>query len=213
MVEASRPVPEEEWVQQMAKAVQDALAGGLPLQNAQPVARLRPREARTRQECLRRLMRAGLVQEGIRPGEPLVVDRKALAELVEELRLVSEQDVGDPSTTCSSLAPAGSWLNGPKLIAVNGTTEGAIFALEGPRGSWVVGRGQGAEVTLLDDPYVSRQGAEIWQEGDDFFIEDLQPSKNGTYVNWRRLDRREAAHLQDGDIIRVGRSLLVFRSA
>ena len=166
------------------------------------------------------LVAAGLVRPTTAfgpEGPGFTVDRMALFTLIEDLRSLAGEATNrlDPkATTVVPGTPAGTWLNGPKLILVNGVCEGATFPLDVAPGrrSWVIGRNSDADVPLLYDPYVSRHGAEVWQDGKTFFIEDLAPGKNGTYLNWRRLDRREAASLQDGDIVGIGRSLLVFRS-
>lgn len=166
------------------------------------------------------LIAAGLVRPTTAfgpEGSGFAVDRMALFTLIEDLRSLASDasnHIDPKSTTTVPGVPAGTWLNGPKLILVNGICEGSTYPLDIEPGhrSWVIGRGGDVDVPLLYDPYVSRHGAEVWQDGKTFFIEDLAPGKNGTYLNWRRLDKREAASLQDGDIVGLGRSLLVFRS-
>lgn len=120
--------------------------------------------------------------------------------------------LGDPSATLSGTRGAiGQWRNGPKLILVRGGPDGLVYPLEGPGTSWRIGRSTERAV-CLEDPYASRQGAEVWRDGDVFHVEDLWGDRNGVDLNWRPLGRHETAVLEDGDVLRVGSSLLVFRS-
>ena len=59
---------------------------------------------------------------------------------------------------------------------------------------------------VLDDDQASRYHARIYQEGDDFLIEDLK-STNGTWVNRVRV---RDAWLRSGAVIRVGNTQLRF---
>jgi DNA-binding winged helix-turn-helix (wHTH) protein len=74
-------------------------------------------------------------------------------------------------------------------------------------GENVIGRDPGVAVRI-DAPGVSRRHARILAEGGRFTLEDLG-SKNGTYRNEKRLS--PSAELADGDEIRLGQTLLVFR--
>jgi len=60
---------------------------------------------------------------------------------------------------------------------------------------------------VLDDDQVSRYHARIYQEGDDFLIEDLK-STNGTWVNRVRV---RDAYLRSGAVIRLGSTQLRFQ--
>jgi DNA-binding winged helix-turn-helix (wHTH) protein len=85
--------------------------------------------------------------------------------------------------------------------------EDAVFPL--PPGDHVLGRSEEAQVRV-DAPGVSRLHARIVVTDDGATIEDLA-SKNGTFVGEQRLAGSTALH--DGDHIRLGRQLLVFRRA
>ena len=85
--------------------------------------------------------------------------------------------------------------------------EDAVFLLR--PGENVLGRSEEAQVRI-DAPGVSRRHACIVVTSDGATIEDFA-SKNGTFVGERRLEG--PAPLQDGDRVRLGRQLLVFRSA
>jgi DNA-binding winged helix-turn-helix (wHTH) protein len=85
--------------------------------------------------------------------------------------------------------------------------EDAVFELR--PGEHVLGRSEEAQVRL-DAPGVSRRHARIVVTSEEATIED-HASKNGTYVGERRLEGPLALH--DGDRVRLGSQLLVFRRA
>jgi len=85
--------------------------------------------------------------------------------------------------------------------------EDAVLVLR--PGDNVLGRSEEAAVRI-DAPGVSRLHARIVVTDDSATIEDLD-SKNGTFVGEERL--RAPMPLRDGDHIRLGRQLLVFRRA
>lgn len=68
-------------------------------------------------------------------------------------------------------------------------------------------------VCLDYDPYVSLENAAVARAGDGFDVSDLPQSKNGTAVNWEVLPKGGRRELRPGDLIGVGRSLLLFLSA
>ena len=85
--------------------------------------------------------------------------------------------------------------------------EDAVFPL--PPGDHVLGRSEEAQIRI-EAPGVSRLHARIVVTDDGAAIEDLA-SKNGTFVGETRLDGPTPLH--DGDHIRLGRQLVVFRRA
>lgn len=62
-----------------------------------------------------------------------------------------------------------------------------------------IGRGRGNSI-VLDDMLVSRQHVRITADADGLVLQDLG-SRNGTYVNGRRV---ESTHLSEGDRIGIG---------
>ena len=86
--------------------------------------------------------------------------------------------------------------------------EKRIIPLE--EGDNVVGRDAGAAVRI-DAPGVSRRHARIRVKGDQATLEDLG-SKNGTFLGGGAERVTAPAALSDGDVFRLGRVLLVFRS-
>jgi hypothetical protein len=70
----------------------------------------------------------------------------------------------------------------------------------------VIGRGTEADIRLPDTG-VSRKHVDVVLDGGTAFVEDLG-STNGTLVNGRKISRQALA---DGDVIRIGHSVLVYR--
>ena len=88
----------------------------------------------------------------------------------------------------------------PVLIAMFGSNPGTVYPIDG---EMIIGRGEEASITIPDDR-VSRRHTRISAQGPDLVqIKDLG-SKNGTWVNGRRI---ASAELQDGDTIQVGNEL------
>lgn len=75
----------------------------------------------------------------------------------------------------------------------------------------VVGRQGTCAVPLSWDPSVSRVHAVLHPLGSEWAIEDDGLSRNGTYVNGERVSR--ARRLSNGDAIRIGSTVLTFRTA
>ena len=73
-----------------------------------------------------------------------------------------------------------------------------------------IGRGMGADVALTWDQDVSRVHAELVRLADDWTVTDDGLSRNGTFVNDRRVEGRR--RLLDGDLLRCGDTLLLFVS-
>src|SRR4051812_44534212 len=72
----------------------------------------------------------------------------------------------------------------------------------------VIGRELGEQPCLvLRQSQVSRQHASIETSDSGYRVRDLQ-SRNGTFLNGRRV---EAAELHDGDLVRIGSTLLLFQ--
>jgi DNA-binding SARP family transcriptional activator len=70
-----------------------------------------------------------------------------------------------------------------------------------------IGRREANTISLSWDPQVSRVHAQLERVGTAWTVRDDGLSRNGTWVNGERL--RGSHRLLDGDIVRVGRTLLV----
>jgi pSer/pThr/pTyr-binding forkhead associated (FHA) protein len=98
----------------------------------------------------------------------------------------------------------------PFLVYRDAEGQQLIRELEGGRNRLTVGRSGGAELSLDFDPEVSRVHAELERLGDDWTIADDGLSRNGTFVNAERVVGRR--RLRDGDALRFGDTLVLFRS-
>lgn len=207
------------------------------LQVPRTVAELRVRPARrdagrsperplTRQAVelhLQKLRRLGLVQaeHSRREGRTVLeytVNVARLFAVADELRRASllatapagaletqGREPTEPADPSPGPLPAG-----PALVVVRGPEEGVAFPLRGP-GPWMLGRARGLAVTLPYDPFVSKENTRVWRGGPRFLVATVAGSRNGTRLNWRPLAEGEAAPLEPGDTLGVGRSMLVFR--
>ncbi|NPV52894.1 MAG: DUF3662 and FHA domain-containing protein [Firmicutes bacterium] len=91
-----------------------------------------------------------------------------------------------------------------RLVVERGDRLGEEFGLT--EGVTIIGRRKSSDV-VLEDPSTSRDHAEVRYERDGFVLVDCG-STNGTFVNGKRIERHV---LQDGDLIRVGKTLFRFR--
>lgn len=99
---------------------------------------------------------------------------------------------------------------GPALTVVHGMSTGKVFRLIGGDGPWTIGRDADRTVCLDYDPFVSNRHAEVALKGGQHVLVDTF-STNGTFLNWDRLARGGEVALTPGDVIGVGKSLMVFR--
>ncbi len=145
-----------------------------------------------------------------------IVNHRQLFTLGEELhqmaRIRPQSSEAVDGTVPIAPAQPNLAMPGAKLVLVNGTYEGAVFLL-GPRPSqtsWSVGRRRSSTVCLDYDPYVSLEHAEIRAVADCFSVHDVPTARNRTRINWNPLDQGASCPLKGGDLIGVGRSLLLF---
>lgn len=161
-------------------------------------------------EHLDLLLAAGVVtpRETEREHGPAVeyaLNAQALFAIAEEIRDLAR---ARPTTAAGVRA-------GPRLVLVKGIGEGRAFDLAPPADGareWVIGRRRGLDVTLDFDPFVSTQNAVVKWERGAHHVADLPESRNGTSVNFAPLPAGEWAPLAPGDVVGVGRSLLVYRA-
>jgi len=98
----------------------------------------------------------------------------------------------------------------PFLLYRDGDRRQHIVELGPDLPSVHVGRGPACEIPLAWDGEVSRVHAVLERAGDQWTLADEGLSRNGSFVNGRRVRGRH--RLIDGDEIRIGRTLLVFSS-
>jgi DNA-binding winged helix-turn-helix (wHTH) protein len=159
-------------------------------------------EAVSKTEVHRRLWPETFVSESSLTGLVAQV-RKALADDRRQERFLRTVH-GFGYAFCGEIATGAAKKPdpAPRLI-----WEDSVFVLQ--PGDNLLGRSEEASVRI-DASGVSRRHARIVLTDDHATIEDLT-SKNGTFLCERRLDG--PTPLRDGDWLRLGRQLLVFRRA
>lgn len=98
----------------------------------------------------------------------------------------------------------------PFLLHHDGDGRQRIVELAPHQTSLSIGRGPSSDVALPWDTEVSRVHAVLERVGDEWTLADEGLSRNGSFVNGRRLNGRR--RLCDGDAITIGHTLLVFRA-
>jgi pSer/pThr/pTyr-binding forkhead associated (FHA) protein len=96
----------------------------------------------------------------------------------------------------------------PFLVYRDAGSQQLIFDLEQAGERVSVGRRPESDVPLPWDLEVSRLHTQFERIAEDWTIVDDGLSRNGTFVNGARLDRRQ--RLRDGDTIRVGKTVMAF---
>lgn len=96
----------------------------------------------------------------------------------------------------------------PFLVFRDGGGEQVILAIEANAELWV-GRSDSADVRLEWDEEVSALHAQVEVVRDECTLVDDGLSRNGSFVNEERVHGRR--HLRDGDSLRFGRTVVVYR--
>lgn len=155
--------------------------------------------------------------EGGREGDRYLLNHEHVFALVDEVRNLAKlrplaRDGLEPGRTLArGEADAPKLPPGPRLLVAYGRDDGVSFSLDGPPGTrWRIGRAPGSEVHLDYDPYLSGTHAILDRDEHGIVLRDSE-SRNGTWVNWRRLAHDQVRILAPGDLLTVGRSLLVFQ--
>lgn len=137
----------------------------------------------------------------------------ALAEM-GELEPEGGPDVQDSERTADledDEAPRGGDPQTARLLLANGPEQGETLPLEGADGRWTLGRDEDRDLTIDWDPYVSARHAEVHLGIDGHTVVDAR-SSNGTFVNFSRIPPAKRVDLEPGDVIRVGRTVLVYQA-
>jgi len=96
----------------------------------------------------------------------------------------------------------------PFLMLRDGDDAQQVHPLVGDR--LVIGRAETNDVVISWDALISRSHATLEQIGGAWSVVDDGLSRNGTFVNGERVHGRR--RLDDRDVIRLGRTLVVFRA-
>lgn len=99
----------------------------------------------------------------------------------------------------------------PFLVHRDESDEQRIVTIDSGRGEIWIGRSPSADLSLPWDGEVSGLHAQLEFVGSECTLLDDGLSRNGSYVNEARVSGRR--RLRDGDVIRVGRSRILFRAA
>lgn len=92
-----------------------------------------------------------------------------------------------------------------KIYATDGRV---LIQLE--KDSYTIGKKKNEVDFVLEDFSVSRMHARIVREEKEVYLEDLN-STNGTYINKVRMQPYEKVKLEMGDLIRIGKTELIYR--
>ena len=98
----------------------------------------------------------------------------------------------------------------PYLVYPDARDRQCVLSLPDTWDRITIGRGMGTDVALTWDQDVSRVHAELARLADDWTVVDDGLSRNGTFVNGERVERRR--RLFDGDVLRCGGTELSFHS-
>ena len=121
---------------------------------------------------------------------------------------------GDAAPAASSGAEVRSRLlaergGKPFLVHQDGAGEQRIVVLEDPDRPLTIGRSEQTDVAFVWDAEVSRLHAQLECAAGEWLVVDDGLSSNGTFVNGTRIAGRR--RLTDGDLIRVGSTVILFR--
>ncbi len=182
----------------------------------------RPMSRQAVQIHLAKLVEAGLVHLDVREqgaGQKIhyfTANAARLYALTEDLRTLCVRYAkqipnADATGTVAANRPRERF-QGPALVLAHGVYEGREYPLKADAGQparWVIGRRKNAHVALDYDPFVSSEHAIVTRDAGGFVVSDVKASKNGTFVNWSPIPKGGSERLRPGDVIGVGRSLLV----
>lgn len=173
-------------------------------------------------EHIDRLMEVGIVVERASDGDArspreYLLNHQAIFALAEEMKGLARLRpfVEVSLDTAPLIPPAASPSEGARLVLVKGLDEGVVYDLRpeyAPTGEWTIGRRRGLAVSLDFDPFVSAENAVIRWSGGKHLLRNAPESRNGTRLNLRPMESEEERALRHGDLIGVGRSLLLYWS-
>lgn len=145
-----------------------------------------------------------------------VINQARLFALIEDLRALTALRPTVRVDVDATLARPGDaphvWPQGPKLVLAGGPWQGHVFPLQGP-GPWTVGRSRAQDVSLSYDPYVSAEHARLTRDDKGVRVEPRPDARNPCQVNFAPLPRAEPRLLRPGDVLGVGRSVLVYQES
>jgi pSer/pThr/pTyr-binding forkhead associated (FHA) protein len=93
----------------------------------------------------------------------------------------------------------------PSIEVISGSLEGETRTFDN---EILIGSAEDAGLTIRDNG-ISRNHARVRVNGGTFELVDLG-SSNGTYVNFRRLDKESTSAINDRDVLFLGRTVVKF---
>jgi pSer/pThr/pTyr-binding forkhead associated (FHA) protein len=117
--------------------------------------------------------------------------------------------VTDPQSDTPDVVEARR-LGSPYLVYADGHGRQQVLSLLDDWSRITIGRGMGNDVIVAWDEGASRVHAEIVRLADAWVVVDDGLSRNGTFVNGERIERRQ--RLVDGDELRVGATTIRFHA-
>ena len=98
--------------------------------------------------------------------------------------------------------------SGPRFVVLTAPIRGKVFSLRSQqRNTWLIGRDDNCQFNLFDKT-VSGEHARVRRLADDWVLESFE-GRNPIYINNRPV---EISTLQHGDVIRMGRMEMMFRT-
>lgn len=169
---------------------------------------------------LRKLMDAGVVAPVERgPGASVayLVNHQRIFAITEEVRALAalrpdEGAVDQP--TLDDVRQGRREDVFPRFLLVRGLHEGRTFPVRAPAegSAWLVGRKPSASICIDYDPYVSLENTRVTWSGGRYAVESLPSSRNGTTLNFRPVAGGRPEPIHHGDLLGVGRTLLLFQT-
>jgi pSer/pThr/pTyr-binding forkhead associated (FHA) protein len=98
----------------------------------------------------------------------------------------------------------------PFLVFADDDGRQRLLELPADRDRLTLGRGDACDVAVPWDREASRVHALLERLHEEWSVVDDGGSRNGSFVNGERLSGRR--RLRDGDVLRIGRTLIVFRA-
>jgi len=138
------------------------------------------------------LIRVGRIWLEVRIEHTAVTQNPQLVTREIALGLVSSALAAQGEAACA------------RVRVAEGPDAGKLLELREFERRYVLGRGQGADLSL-DDPDASRRHVELFRKGQHVNVHDLG-SKNGTGLGERRLDSGEETAWPRGAVLRIGKN-------
>ncbi|MCO1654077.1 BTAD domain-containing putative transcriptional regulator [Pseudonocardia humida] len=208
--EAEAAALEETRLATIEARVSADLAAG---RDAELVAELRTLVAEhPLRERFRGLLAEALYRAG-RQADALEVFRVARAVLAEELGVDPSPELRALERTILNQGELGrAHRDGrPFLLLHEAGGTHRVIALDPTRSPLTIGRRPSNDISLSWDPEVSREHARLEHRDGGWELVDDGVSRNGSYVDGERVRRRH--RLQDAQILRLGHTVLIYRTS